>query len=64
MGASLLTGAEKVILRCSTFFFDDSKARSTANPKLPCEFKQLDLRPFHTPKNHYGKSGFALQGDN
>ena len=37
---------KKEALRCSASFFDHSKARSTANPKLAFQAQTLDLRSF------------------
>jgi len=43
--------AEKAALRGSTDFFDPSKARFTANPKLALQGQTLDLRTFRFAKN-------------
>jgi len=49
-------------LRCSTSFFDHSKARSTANPKLAFQAQTLDLRSFRFGKNGFPKKPeFALR---
>ena len=47
----------KVVLRCSKYFFDYSKVRSTANPKLALWAQTLGLRPFRFTKN-----GLILKG--
>jgi len=42
---------EKVVLRCSKYFFDHSKVRFTANSKLAFQAQTLNLRPFRFTKN-------------
>jgi hypothetical protein len=41
----------KGALRCSKYFFDHSRVRFTANPKLALWDQTLDLRPFRFTKN-------------
>jgi hypothetical protein len=43
-----LAAVEKVVPRCSTSFFDHSKARFTANPKLALRAQTLDLLAFRS----------------
>ena len=47
---------EKVAPRCSEHFFDNSKARFTANSKLAFQAQTLNLRPFRFAKNIYRKN--------
>jgi hypothetical protein len=47
---------EKVALRCSKAFFDHSKVRFTANPKLTFQAQTLNLLPFRFTKNGYRKN--------
>jgi hypothetical protein len=48
--------AEKVTLRCSTHFFDNSKARFTANSKLAFQAQTLNLQTFRFAKNCFRKN--------
>jgi hypothetical protein len=48
--------SEKVALRCSKYFFDHSKVRFTATPKLALRAQTLDLRAFRFTKNGYRKN--------
>ena len=45
--------SEKVAPRCSKYFFDHSKVRFTANPKLAFQAQTLNLQPFRFTKNGY-----------
>jgi len=47
--------AEKVALRYSQHFFDHSRARFTANPKLPFQAQTSDLWSLRFAKNSYRK---------
>jgi hypothetical protein len=42
---------EKLVLRWSKYFFDHSKVRFTANPKLALRAHTVDLRAFRFTKN-------------
>jgi hypothetical protein len=47
---------KKVTFRCSTYFFDTSRARFTANSKLALRAQTLNLRPFRFAKTCYRKN--------
>ena len=52
----IVASTEKVTFRCSTHFFDTSKARFTANSKLALRAQTLNLRPFRFAKTCYRKN--------
>jgi len=56
MSREIIEISEKVAPRCSKYFFDHSKVRFTANPKLALRAQTLNLRPFGFNKNGYRKN--------
>jgi len=48
--------SKKLALHYSKYFFDHSKVRFTANPKLTFQAQTLNLRPFRITKNGYRKN--------
>jgi hypothetical protein len=52
----LVENSEKVALHYSKYFFDNSKARFTANRKLALQAQTSDLQTFRFAKNCYRKN--------